>query len=396
MKKKIILTLIGVVCALCCAFGLVACGNDPAPRPLYLLVSETGEQPNYGEHNININITYGEKPDLTKYKLYLNYSNGEIKPLDFNDDKLQVKYSYMPFHTDVETPIDKLPDEYLAGTYTIEYTYDTLTDFEQQAKVYIAVNQAERGAFKVRPTKTTWYENENTPNVVLTNPKNLTVTYVQNSDDTQWQTNDGNGNYELYYIKKTAYDNFTDEQKTDYEFIYNFYSTDSVKTEHEIWPYYSGHPGFEPGEYMLFAIIDKTHNYWNVVSSAVKITVKEVFVGRTFTFQSMVLQDGDGNPVTDTGNEYVAMTESMNTSNQGKTVICQENGEVRGTVDFGNGAFDELTGDDVYNYSYYDTSIFYLINANGAAIAEGKLSGNTLTLKMELSTALYWVITFTC
>lgn len=250
MKKKIVLALSVLVCVFCCAFALAACGDTPASRPYHLLVSETGEQPNHGE----IDTTYGEKPDLTKYKLYLEYTKGEIKPLDFNDEKLQVKYYYQPFNTleSERTHIDKLPDEYIAGTYTIEYTYDTLTDFHQQARVYINVNRAASGAFKVLPTKAMWYEWEKTPDAVLKNPKNLTVTKGEDSS-TQWQTDDGNGSYNLYIIKKAVYDTFTDTQKTDYDFIGEFIRADYDKSEHEIWGYFPDYESsYDVGEYVYF------------------------------------------------------------------------------------------------------------------------------------------------
>lgn len=389
MKKKLISLIMALVCVIACAFGLAACDSGNGNKIMNLWVAKTGEQPDGAE--LNVNITYGETPDLG-YKLYLCYQNGDKKEIPLTDEKLTVGYSYYKFNSTGSKPIEKLPDEYLAGSYTIQYTYDGNSDLK--ALINININQVEGGAFSVQPAKTTWYVEQNTPDVTLKNPKGLAVQCPK--DGEELQSNDTNGDYSVYIIKKAVYDAFTEAQKTDYDYIKEFFSADSKKTEHDIWIYFPGiRYGANVGEHMLLATVSSTYNYVKAVTPGVKITVKDTFVERVFTFQSMALKDSAGNIVTDTDNEYVAMTEAMNQENQGKTVICKANGEVRGTVDLGNGAFDELIGEEVFKYRA-NGSYLAIFTQEDNFLGDGNISGDTLTLKFPMDETCYWVMTLTC
>ncbi len=387
MKKKITLALLALVCALCCAVGLAACGGESGPKLDSLRIAKTGEQPD-DPHNVTSEITYGETPDLSVYSLYLYYSNGDTENIATNNDKITVKYSYLKKYglADDWTEIENLPTEWVTGTYTIEYTYDGKTDYNYNAKIIITVVPAKSGAFRVYPTKTTWYENENVSQVTLRNPNGLAVEEVHGIYDANAK-NDTNGIFYLNYMQKAKYDSLTEEQKTDLEYL------DSLNDD--VHSYFSDGQ-LEAGEYMLFAMVNDTYNYENIVTPAVKLTVKDSIIERTFTLQDIVLKDSQGNTVTDESNEYVAMTESLKTANVGKTAICKANGEVRGTVDFGNGTFDSLTSEEVYHYIKHSfTEVGIVEQQGGQQIAECVLNGNTLTMTMNIDGTYKWIVTYT-
>lgn len=394
MKKKFVLFVLALALTLSCAAMFAACGETPK-KVSGFSVAKTGEQPSCGKKSDSIDINYGEKPQMPFYKLYLHYSDDTTEEVSLSDEKLSVKYSY-----NNET-IENLPTEYLAGDYLIEYTYDNNPDLK--VTVSVGVAKAEKAAFSVQPAKSSWYLDEKTPNVILKNPLGGQITQKRtgNDGDTVVQKNDTDAVYDTYYIKKSIYDGFTEEKKTDLDFIYDFFVSDG----HEIGDtgYYESDSigGVPAGDYMLVAIVRDSYNYTDSVAAA-PFSVKDPIVERKFDFKSLVLTDGQGNIVTDTGEEdYADMTESFHTANQGNYVICKANGEVRGTVDFGGGPFDEMTGEDVYGYSigYPDengeTSLD-IVN-NGFLIFSGKKSGSTLTLKMYIEGTEYiWVMTFTC
>lgn len=391
--KKLTLTLLVLICALCCALGLAACDNDGDSQMIWLYVAQSGETPS--GTSTTYTVKYGETPDLSTYKLYGHYDKNDDREISRTDEKLSVKYYYIPFggyDTD-KKEMSALPTELLAGIYTIEYVYDG--NAELKAEVDINVERAQKGAFSVQPVKSTWYGNEKTPNVIVKNPKGMTVSADEHGSVDK-KSDDSNGYYFLYYIKKSVYDSLTEAQKTDYEFMQNYMSEYGNKGEYNAGSYLPEYNDIlRVGDWMIFALIDNTHNYWNVVTPATQITVRDSIVERTFTFQSMVLQDMNGNVITDSDNEYVGMTDNLNTANQGKTVICKANGEIRGTVDFGGGVFNELSAEEVFTYEKSENYVSIRLENDYAG--EGNLSGNTLTVKILLSTnqqSYYWVITF--
>ncbi len=387
MKKKITLALLALICALCCAVGLAACGGESGPKLDSLRIAKTGEQPD-DPHNVTTEITYGETPDLSVYKPYLYYSNGDTEDIATNNDKITVKYSYLKKYglADDWTEIENLPTEWATGSYTIEYTYDGKTDYNFKANIIITVAPAKSGAFRVYPTKTTWYMNENVSQVTLRNPNDLAVEEVHGIYDANAK-NDTNGIFSLCYMQKAKYDSLTEEQKTDFEYL------DSLNDD--VHSYFSDGQ-LEAGEYMLFAMVNDTYNYADIVTPAVKLTVKDSIIERTFTFQDIVLKDSQGNTVTDESNEYVTMTESLKTANVGKTAICKENEEVRGTVDFGNGTFDSLTSEEVYHYIKHSTTEVVIVEQQSSQqIAECVLNGNTLTMTMNIDGTYKWIVTYT-
>lgn len=393
MKKKITALILALACALCCAFALTACGGE-TPKVNGLLIAKTGESPNPGSvASVTTTVTYGQTPDLNFYKLYLSYTNGDTKELDRNDPKLTVKYYRYASGSDNE--IDELPTEYLAGLYTVQYVYDGNEDYK--AKAYINVSRAVSGAFSVLPAKTLWYDDENMPSVTLRNPQGLTVERDEDGSVAA-KNDDTNGLFYFYHIKKSAYDDLTAEQRTDYEFIRDYVS-DHRDDAGSFDPRYEY--DLPVGEYMIFAEVYSTHNYEKLITPAVEVTVKSAIVERTFTLQSIVLQDYNHDPVTDPDNEMVEMTENFDTNNRGNTVVCKANGEVRGTVDFGAGPFDELAEDEVYTYYLNGTDEIVILKIEDGVetyAGQGKKVGNTLTVELvvQAESTYYWIVTFTC
>ena len=90
------------------------------------------------------------------------------------------------------------------------------------------------------------------------------------------KTNDTEGHYTLYLFKKSVYDGFTEAQKKDYQFLYDYWANDNNNSEHKVNAYFNEEDNFvsvTAGTYMLLALVDETFNYDNIVTSAVQITV---------------------------------------------------------------------------------------------------------------------------
>lgn len=411
MKKKIITIVAALVCVLTCVFGLAACDDGESGKVFFGITDGVNNDISSSSGYYNIDTVYGRKPDLNQYKLYLYDSQGKIKEeVSKSDSKLSTTYYYIaPNATeDQKQNLTALPSEYLVGTYQIEYVYDGKSDLK--TGVYIGVALAENGDFKVRPAKTAWYYNEKLPDVTLLNPKSKPVTKLTSYDEADVAKDDTNvrdGELFYYYaVVKSVYDSIPADKKLDYQYMCDdVLHGDKQGTD---WQYYEA--GFEgqlqAGEYMLLAVVSRTYNYRNIVTPAVSVTVKDHFVERTFTFQSMVLQDNEGNTLTDTENEYygeyVSMAASMDTANAETDLICKTNREVRGTVDFGSGALDGLTGEETLYYFVNGNDIDICSNAavgedgsiSGTNFGHGVLTGNTLTLTVSIDGIYNFVVTF--
>lgn len=278
MKKKLIPLILALVCALSCMFGLAACSGDGGSEMIWLYVAKSGEQPD-GPH-IGYDLTYGQTPDLSDWKLYGFYGkddNGkrDIRELSLTDEKLSIKYSAKTgFDTELKE-LSQLPNVWIKGYYTIEYVYDGNADLK--ATVAINVEYAKRADFTVQPLGgTTWQHLGATHNVIVKNPRGNTV--VSTSDNDLAKTDDTDGYYDLYLFEKSVYDSFTQEQQKDYDYLYQYY-VDNYNTENaKVFRYFHDENnviGMPAGEYMLFALINRTCNYWFSVSSAVQITIHD-------------------------------------------------------------------------------------------------------------------------
>lgn len=279
MKKKLFTLIVAFVCAVTCAFGLAACNNDNAAKIDHFYVTDGTNNDFPGETFYNIQIEYGETPDLSKYKLFLHYTNGDTKEIMRNDEKLSV--NYYNFTDDDYQKVTALPDDMIKGDYKIEYVFGAKAEqmdenYEYKAAVNISVLQAQSGNFTVQPILTTWQSEGTRSKVIVRNPKGAEV--KSNGGTTFCEkTNDTDGYYVLYLFKKSVYDGFTEAQKKDNQFLDDYWAQDNDnKSEHEVYAFFDDDDNFvraSAGEYILLASIGVTYNYRNIVTPAVQITV---------------------------------------------------------------------------------------------------------------------------
>lgn len=285
--KKITLTLLALVCALCCALGLAACNNGNSAKIDFLYITDGTNNDFAGQTTLNIATSYGEALDLTKYKLFLHDTNNDTKEVLRTDEKFTVKY--YTFSDDEYKEITALPDDMIRGDYKIEYVYNEKAElkadanYELKAAVLISVYYSQSGNFTVQPILTTWQSEGTRSKVIVRNPKGAEVKNEWVSDGNGGstpkpieKTNDTEGHYTLYLFKKSVYDGFTEAQKKDYQFLYDYWANDNNNSEHKVNAYFNEEDNFvsvTAGTYMLLALVDETFNYDNIVTSAVQITV---------------------------------------------------------------------------------------------------------------------------
>lgn len=277
MKKKLFTLIMACVFVIACAFGFAAC-SDKQPAKADQLYATDGVNNDYnGLTSYNITIEYGQNLDLSKYKLFLSYSDGSKKEVARNDEKLAVKYYYLQHNSENRQEVSELPDDKICGNYTIEYIYDG--NAELKAEVIINVFKTSNGSFTVQPVGgTTWQSQGEVHKVIVKNPKGAEVKMeyvhetlgdgaVSSTPKPIEKTNDTDGHYDLLLFKKSVYDGFTAEQKNDYDFLYEYINAYIYNPE------FDEVVGADEGEYMLIALIDKTYNYSKIATPAVQITV---------------------------------------------------------------------------------------------------------------------------
>lgn len=288
MKKKLLLTVLAFVCAITCAIGLAACNNGNSAKIDFLYITDGTNNDFAGQTTLNIETSYDEALDLTKYKLFLHDTSNDTKEVLRTDEKFTVKY--YTFSDDEYKEITALPDDMITGSYKIEYVYNEKAElkadanYELKAAVLINVTQAESGNFTVQPILKTWQSQGTRSKVIVRNPKgaeekNEWVDIDGNGGSSPKpieKTNDTDGHYTLYLFEKSVYDEFTEAQKKDCQFLYNYWAQDNKDSKHKVYVYFHEDDNFvsaTAGEYMLLAVIDKTYNYLNIVTPAVQITV---------------------------------------------------------------------------------------------------------------------------
>lgn len=380
MNKKIISVALASVCAATCAVALSACADKDQHKVVELSIA-LSDDPHNGSNSANKTIYYGETPDWNFYKLYVRYSNGDTEEITATDGNLTVKYSFLGQHTSSTSEITALPDKVVAGTYTIEYTYEGVSN---KASAHLYVAQATNGAFTVKPTVSTWYSNAKSPSATVVGPQGAPVTEVDEATGVLTDNDTTGTVLNIKYVEKSVYDGLTEAQKTDYDYMF------ALENSH----YFEPNRDFiyEAGEYVLYATIFQTHNYRHIVTPGVPFTVKDPFVERPFTLQNIVVRDVDGNEVTDPDNEYVNMAAAMKESNRGQTIIFKSNGEVGGTAVEGLSAYRTDIGGvepDLY-------AVIYLMSDGENVVGTGRLTGKTLTLEMPIQYGFYFVMTLSC
>lgn len=292
MKKKLFTLIVAFVCAITCALGLAACNNGNSAKIDFLYITDGTNNDFAGQTTLNIETSYGEALDLTKYKLFLHDTNNDTKEVFRTDEKFTVKY--YTFSDDEYKEITALPDDMITGSYKIEYVYNEKAElkadanYELKAAVNISVSQAESGSFTVQPILTTWQSQGTRSKVIVRNPKGAEVKNewiyedAGNGATTGYpkpieKTNDTDGHYMLYLFEKSVYDGFTEAQIKDYRFLYDYWYQDyHNESEHKVYAYFNEDDiivSATAGKYMLLAVIDETYNYLNIVTPAVQITV---------------------------------------------------------------------------------------------------------------------------
>lgn len=291
MKKKLIHIALALMCVIACTFSFGACNNGSSATINSLYATDGVNNEYTGDKYCFIEINYGDALDLTKYKLFLDYSNGDTKEVLRTDEKLSVKYYYidpwgLETNEDDKQEITALPDDMISGTYMIEYVYDGNIEIELKTAVYVLVSRAESGNFTVQPVGgTIWQSQGAVHNVIVKNPKGEVV---QQQEEVvldgyvsylKPKPNDTDGCYSLYLFEKSVYDSYTEAQKKDYDFLYQCFLDDGQNgNERRIHSYDPEDENYEvvdvpAGEYMLLALVEETYNYLKIATPAVQITV---------------------------------------------------------------------------------------------------------------------------
>lgn len=291
MRKKFLPVVLALICAIACVVGLAACGGNTAKID-FLYITDGTNNDFAGQTTLNIATSYGEALDLTKYKLFLHDTNNDTKEVLRTDEKFTVKY-YSLSDGDYKE-ITALPDDMIRGVYKIEYVYNEKTElkadasYELKAAVLISVYYSQSGNFTVQPTLTTWQSEGTRSKVIVRNPKGAEVKNewvvedlgngaTASSPKPIEKTNDTDGHYTLYLFEKSVYDGFTEAQKKDYQFLYDYWADDNDNaSEHKVYAYFNEDDNWvnaSAGKYMLLAVIDETYNYLHIVTPAVQITV---------------------------------------------------------------------------------------------------------------------------
>lgn len=289
MKKRIITTVLAFACTVMCAFGLMACGGEKPAQIEHFYATKGVDMDNSysGYTDIWLDTTaYGEKVDLSKYKLFLYYTDGSSKEVARNDAKLTVKY-YTYALTAMEADkqeVDALPANKTRGNYVIEYTYDGNTALK--ASVSFCVDQAQSGNFTLSVQGgTTWQANGPCHNVNVLNPHAGKVTEEMediSGDGTSLapkkpeNKNDTDGIYDLYLFKKSVFYGFSAEQRQNYVFLDNEWSKENGKDDPNIVRYSPEEKKYAPssaGAWVLVALVQETYNYRNIVSAPEDITI---------------------------------------------------------------------------------------------------------------------------
>lgn len=332
MKKKFLLTLMAFVCAVTCALGLAACNNgDEDVSDLFAATSENAEK----QKSVDIgNFVYGEDTAideaLGKLKFYKKLMNGSYKEVAASD--MTVEYKKL---SENET-LSAKPEKYTAGDYQLTYG---LEGVDQTCDAYFRVEKAISKDFTVTLSKTSWKYGDASATAEIKNPSNTVVQQAaeyMNENDTDYS------GIQLFGIKKSVYDGRPSACKTyaaltTYEEDgYNKYFGEALV---QYYPETELGYGLMQGEYVLIACIQETYNYKEIVcETTFTVTDPETPYNKTFVLTDITVNGEGGAPAPD---EIVTAYERLKAENLGKTLICETNGAITGTCNFGGGSFGE-------------------------------------------------------
>ncbi len=389
MKKKVILTLLGLVCALCCAVGLAACSN----KECIGIVASYGTS----EKTYSIDLgdyVYGEddkiSADLAKVKFYKHFDDGSDEEISVS--KLNVKRTSSVNGED----ISENGKYYCSNGYSVWYSIEySLSDTVNKVQVTFDVEPATRDDFSITLSKAQWKHGEKSAAVTLKDSNGTVMQYNEIGTDMKKDDTDYSG-MNLYALPKSTYDALSEENKKNYErftttedndanpnYGYNKYFGKTLKDYRPD----VGHlqMTLSAGEYVLIACVGNTNNYNKIVCAApFTVTAPDSPIGKTFVLTDVkAIPYADGAFEAPSQETVDAIAAKLKADNLNKTAICAADGKVTGTCNLGVGAFDGLTGDDAFTLTF-DPVVLRVEVKNGNAITlNGEYINGTLTLYLQ-------------
>lgn len=364
MKKNIIVAALAITCAT----GLVACNNKERNGIKVTGFDGENKQDSYDLGNYNYGETDKIKENLGGLRFFWYFVEEEGYEEVAKED---IKMIY--FDTETQTPNRTLPEEFLAGSYSLHYYVDghepTANHSDSfSVSVNFVVNQlncdgANAGKFKAELSKTEWRYgafNESEFTVSFKNPDDKPFTMLPDGVSSYTKKDDtGYDSVSHYYTTAQNYNNVKD---LSYSALMNNERVISCSLDE------NGSPRLEdvrPGDYVYFATFPATRNYKDIVTNGVpfKVTEPTSPAGKTFKLtavRTVKYSSAQNGYVAFEHEQATYALEHYFTPNINKTIICETgtganantSGAIKGTCDFGFGPMDELTGDNACTWSF--------------------------------------------
>lgn len=417
MKKKLFTIGLTLACAACCAGGLAACGDDGGDDLLGVILA-TAENPSDKIESVTAgNFVYGEDDKINEalggIKFFKHFGNNTYE--EVAESELTVRY------VKDSTTLSSKPSKYTAASgvsnYSFVYSIEGATNV---GTVFFTVDQTTSDDFSITLSKTAWKYGEPTTAVTLKNPAGTVMTQVDdsglhNENDTDYSW------VQLFAMKKTDYTAAGASAKS-----YSILTTienDDTKPNHG----YNKHFGqklinysendayadnITQGDYVLIACVDSTNNYKEIVcATEFTVTAQDSPFGKTFVLTDLKARGDSGAEAPD---EIIDMAANLKENKSGETLICEQDGKVKGTFSFiSDTPFDSFTGDDAFTLTFGreadEWSLaepFYVSVKNGyedqnRVLLEGDFRNGTLVLSLQQWTdgdtqiPYYFIFTFT-
>lgn len=245
MKKRFLLTLLALVCALCCATWLTACGDGGGGGGGIYLVRSDGTQLSNGCSLGE--FTYMESngyDSVFDFKVCTKNADGAFA--DLSEDDVTVTY------TDIitDTVMDPTPTSYTdfnAGSYRIDFEYNGST-----VTAYFSVNKSNRTNYTVTLSKNEWKYGEEIAAVSVYNGETLLT-------DDEYSG--------VYFISVDDYNEIKDDDDFANKLVNKHNSYEANNASYVI-----------PGIYYVHAYCRSTENYndaYSAFTASAKITVKK-------------------------------------------------------------------------------------------------------------------------
>lgn len=395
MKKKLIPLILVLVCAIACAFGLAACGDDGNK-------SVKGTIAELPEHVVEVDFENAEYAGGSDIKVVAK-ENEEVSMRVFFEDcydvgTLKALINGTEIALNPYVAVDDIVEE---GIYICKFAKPT-AEFEITFS----------GAAKLAERKVTlglsWWNYDVTINDSNTNEgqkveEGLLKEEVKNSVYVKVLVNDEvkapfNGITLKQYeniIATNPYITLTAKDKVEVR-VYTT-SADLTTTMSSIDGKVSEDEGGSLNGYGFNNLDEYIENrfdghekvsYLKISSCNVDevITIVPWFYatnvpqpyGKTFVLTDIKAYVDDEQPVPD--EEVMATVANLKENNLGKTAICANDGKVTGTCDFGFGALGELRGDEAFTLTADDTFVD-LENNEGRSLS-GRYFKGTLELSI--------------